>query len=72
MRKELVFYATIWGELIVDCVAGGFVEHEVPDLQTTISYDVLGDLNGGNFLAFVLPKLNPRGAIQEYNAWLDL
>ena len=30
---------------------GGFVEHEVPDLQTIINYDVLGGLNTGNFLA---------------------
>ena len=32
---------------------GGFVEHEVPNLQTqtVISYDALGELNAGNFLA---------------------
>ena len=29
----------------------GFVEHEVPNLHTTIQYDVLGELNAGNFLA---------------------
>ena len=30
---------------------GGFVEHEVPDLQTVISYDALGEMNAGNFSA---------------------
>ena len=30
-------------------LTGGFVEHEVPDLQTIISYDLLGELNAGNF-----------------------
>ena len=29
----------------------GFVEHEAPDLQTIVSYDALGELNAGNFLA---------------------
>ena len=29
----------------------GFVENEVPNRQTIVSYDVLGELNAGNFLA---------------------
>ena len=30
---------------------GCFTQHEVPDLQTIVAYDMLGKLNAGNFLA---------------------
>ena len=30
---------------------GGFAARQTPDTQTVISYDVLGDMNAGNFLA---------------------
>ena len=30
---------------------GGFVEKETPNRQTTITYDMMGEINAGNFLA---------------------